>query len=92
MKTTPFKEIKLKLPGGVVETISEEEIFNMLIDAALSKAKHYLGRAEYYLRVSKCKETKERYGTHFISLRKRVEKVKKKVVAKSDDLVVCGLA
>jgi serine/threonine protein phosphatase PrpC len=104
MKETPFKEIKLKLSDGLVETISdkeifkvvesisEEDIFNMVIDNALSKAKHYLGKVEYYLSVSKCKETKERYGTQFISLKKKVKKVEKEVVEKADVLVVCGHA
>jgi ribosomal protein L22 len=93
MKKTPFKEIKLKLPGGVVETISEkeivkvveaiskEEIFNMLKDNALSKARHYLSKVEYYLSVSKCKETKERYGTHSALFKKKAKKVEKKVFA-----------
>ena len=93
MKKTPFKEIKLKLPGGVVEiisekeivevveAISEEEIFKMLIDDALSKARHYLSKVEYYLSVSKCKETKERYGTHSALFKKKAKKLEKKVFA-----------
>ncbi len=93
MKKTPFKEIKLKLPGGVVEiisekeivevveAISEEEIFKMLIDDALSKARHYLSKVEYYLSVSKCKEIKERYGTHYALFKKKAKKVEKKVFA-----------
>jgi hypothetical protein len=101
MQTLPFNEIKLKLPSGivgtisekeiieVVETISEEKIISKLIDNSLSKAKHYLEEIEHYLQISKYREVEKKYRTRFASLKEKVKEAEKKVVAKSDDLVVC---
>jgi hypothetical protein len=52
MKKTASKEIKIELPGDLVEIVSRKEIITMLLDKALSKAE-YLG--------SRCREFEEKY-------------------------------
>ena len=68
MKKTASKEIKIELPGDLVEIVSRKEIIAMLLDKALSKAE-YLG--------SRCREFEEKYGTDFISFKKKVESCSK---------------
>lgn len=78
MQGTPLKEITIKLPSDVVETISTKEIIGLLLDKAL-------GRLEYYQ--SRCNEFKEKYGMDFISFKKKGEKSSKEAFSEWDDLI-----
>jgi hypothetical protein len=78
MQQATLKEIKIKLPKDIVETISTKEIIDMILDKALSKAEYYLSR---------CNEFKEKYGVDFASFKKRAEKSKKEVFSEWDDLI-----
>lgn len=79
MQKTAFKEMKLKLPGDVIETISSKEMITLLLDMALSKAEYYQ---------SKCREFEEKYSMNFDSFKKKVEKAEKEVFTEWDDLLV----
>ena len=79
MQKTTFKEVKLKLPSDMVETISSKEIVALLLDKALSKAEYY---------ESKSKELEEKYNMDFASFKKKVEEAKQEVFTEWDDIVV----
>lgn len=79
MQEAVLSEIRLKLPKGIVNTISKREIIEMLLDKALSKAEYYMSR---------CNEFKAKYGGDFASFKKKAEKAKKEVFADWDDLLV----
>lgn len=79
MKKTASKEIKIELPGDLVEIVSRKEIITMLLDKALSKAE-YLG--------SRCREFEEKYSTDFISFKKKVEETQEENFKDWDDLIV----
>ncbi|HHT9107461.1 MAG TPA: hypothetical protein ACFYEF_02985 [Candidatus Wunengus sp. YC63] len=78
MQKMVLKEIRIKLPGDLVETISSKEIIAMLLDKALN-------RTEYYR--SKCNEFQEKHGMDFISFKKKVEEVEEEVFTDWDDLI-----
>ncbi|MFH1288295.1 MAG: hypothetical protein ABII25_06325 [bacterium] len=79
MQGTILKEIKIKLPNNIVETISNKEIITMLMDKALSKVEYYR---------SKCNEFREKYGMNFNSFKKRGEEEKEEVFSAWDDLIL----
>jgi hypothetical protein len=79
MQKTTFKEIKLKLPIDIVETVSGKEIITLLMDKALSKAEYYQ---------SKFKQFEEKYKMDFTSFRKKVEGPEPEVFSEWDDLIV----
>jgi hypothetical protein len=79
MQKAAFKEMKLKLPSDVIETISSKEMIGLLLDKALSKAEYYQ---------SKCKEFEQKYNMDFTSFKKKVEGAEKEVFTEWDDLLV----
>lgn len=79
MKKTASKEIKIELPGDLVEIVSSKEIIAMLLDKALSKAEYYWSR---------CKEFEEKYDMDFSSFKKKIEETKNEIFTEWDDLVV----
>lgn len=79
MQGTVFKEIKIKLPNNIVETISNKEIIAMLMDKVLSKAEYYR---------SKCSEFGEKYGMNFNSFKKQGEEAKEEVFSDWDNLIL----
>lgn len=79
MHGTVLKEIKIKLPSDMVETISNKEIIAMLMDNALSKVEYYRSR---------CNEFGEKYGMGFNSFKKRGEEAKEEVFSDWDDLIL----
>ena len=79
MQQATLKEIKIKLPKDIVETISTKEIIDMILDKALSKAEYYLSR---------CNEFKGKYGVDFASFKKKAGKSKKEVFSEWDDLII----
>jgi hypothetical protein len=79
MQTRPLKEIKLKLPGDLVDTTTAKEIVTLLLDKALSKAEYYR---------SKCKEFEEKYQLSFEEFKRKVEKDKKESFSDWDELMV----
>ncbi len=78
MQKVTLKEVRLKLPSDVVETISNKEIITMLLDKALSKAEYYH---------SKCKGFEEKYNMDFASFKKKVEQAEQEVFEEWDDLI-----
>lgn len=79
MQKVTFKEIKLRLPTDIIESISSKEIINLLVDKALSKKEYYR---------TKCREMEQKYGTNFTSFKKKVEGAKDEVFIEWDDLIV----
>ncbi|MDO8726133.1 MAG: hypothetical protein Q7J35_08705 [Candidatus Methanoperedens sp.] len=79
MQKTTFKEVKLKLPSDMVETISSKEIVALLLDKALSKAEYYQ---------SKCKEFEDKYNMDLASFKKQGEEAELEVFTEWDDIVV----
>lgn len=79
MGKAELKEIKIKLPGDVIEGISNKEIITMFLDKALSKAEYYHSR---------CKEMEEKYGMDFVSFKKKIEKTKKEDFSEWDDFIL----
>ncbi len=79
MQKATFKEIKLKLPSDMIETISNKEIITLLLDKALSKAEYYQ---------SNCKEFEEKYNMDFASFKKRGEEAEQEDFTEWDDLIM----
>lgn len=79
MQKASFKEVVLKLPSDLIETISNKEIISLLLDKALSKAEYYQ---------SKCKEFEEKYNMDFTSFKIKVESSEEEVFEEWDDLIV----
>lgn len=79
MQDTVLKEIRIKLPDDIVDTITSKEIIEMLLDKALSKGEYYK---------SKCGEFEEKKGLDFVSFKKNVEEAEEEVAADWDDLIV----
>ena len=78
MQETILKEIMIKLPGDLADTISDKEIITLLLDKALSKAEFYHSR---------CNEYKEKHGMDFNVFKRKVEKSKKEIFTDWDDLM-----
>ncbi|MCR4344595.1 MAG: hypothetical protein NUV44_07500 [Candidatus Scalindua sp.] len=79
MKKTILKEIKIKLPSNVIETVSNKEIITMLLDKALSKAEYYHSR---------CNEMEEKYGMEFSSFKKKIDEAKNEKFSDWDDFIL----
>jgi len=79
MEKIVTREFKIKLPIDVIESISNREIINLLIDKALTKAEYYL---------SKSKDMEERYGISFNDFKKKVEESKKENFEEWDNLIL----
>ena len=79
MEKTVTRKYKIELPVDVVESISNNEIINLLTDKALTKAEYYL---------SKSKNMEERYGISFNDFKKKVEESKKEDFKEWDDLIL----
>ncbi|MFQ5901616.1 MAG: hypothetical protein ACE5IH_08680 [Thermodesulfobacteriota bacterium] len=79
MGKTVLKEIKIRLPGDIIETVSNKEIIAMLLDKALNKAEYYHSR---------CKEMEERYGMKFASFKKKVDEATKEKFSDWDDFIL----
>jgi hypothetical protein len=78
MQQANLKEIKLKLPQNVVESLAKNEIVSLLLDKAFNKT-------EYYLTLSR--EMQQRYGMDFNHFKKKVEENKEEVFEEWDDLM-----
>ncbi|NIM11744.1 MAG: hypothetical protein GTO45_17435 [Candidatus Aminicenantes bacterium] len=46
MEQANLKEVKLKLPGIVVESLAKNEIISLLLDKAFNKSEYYLTRCK----------------------------------------------
>ncbi len=79
MSKTVLKEIKIKLPDDVLETVTKKEIIGMLLDKALSKAEYFRSR---------CKEMEEKYGMDFASFKKKIEGSKDEKFSDWDDFIL----
>ncbi|MBM4056155.1 MAG: hypothetical protein FJ264_16100 [Planctomycetes bacterium] len=79
MHKTVFKEIKIKLPSGLADTISDREIVELLMDKALTTAEYYH---------SKCKQFEEKYGMDFHVFKKKVETAHEEIFSEWDDMLV----
>ncbi|MCP5106192.1 MAG: hypothetical protein GY950_22590 [bacterium] len=78
MQQANLKEIKLKLPQNVVESLAKNEIVSLLLDKAFNKT-------EYYLSLSR--EMQQKYGMDFNQFKKKVEENKEEVFQEWDDLM-----
>jgi len=78
MEQANLQEVKLKLPGTVVESLAKNEIISLLLDKAFNKS-------EYYLTL--CKEMEQKYGKSFADFQRQVEESKEEVFAEWDDLI-----
>lgn len=78
MGANALKELRIKLPANVVDTISTKDIIGLLLDMSLSKLEFYLSR---------CRSFEEKYHTDFSSFHKRVSQNKEEVYAEWDDLM-----
>ena len=79
MEPENFKEIRVKLPGDLFETITPGEIVYLLLDKALSKAEYYL---------SKCHEFEEKYQLSLTDFKKKIEENKDEIFADWDNLLI----
>jgi hypothetical protein len=73
-----LKEVKLKLPGIVVESLAKNEIISLLLDKAFNKSEYYLTR---------CKEMEQKYGKPFTDFKRQVDQGKEEVFEEWDDLI-----
>ncbi len=79
MQKTVFREIKIRLPSDLADTISDQEIMNLLMDKAFTTAEYYH---------SKCKSFEEKYGMGFDTFKKKVETAQEEVFPEWDDMLV----
>jgi hypothetical protein len=78
MQQANLKEIKLKLPQNVVQSLAENEIVSLLLDKAFNKT-------EYYFTL--CKEMEQKYGLGYRDFKKKVEGAKEEIFGELDDLI-----
>ena len=78
MQHSNLKEIKVKLPQNVVESLAKNEIVSLLADKAFNKT-------EYYHTL--CQEMEQKYNMAFIDFKKKVEESKEEVFEEWDDLM-----
>jgi molecular chaperone DnaK (HSP70) len=78
MELANLKEIKIKLPGSVVESMVKNEIAFLMLDKIFNKKEYYL---------SFCKEMEQKYGKSFKDFKKQVEESKEEVFEEWDDLI-----
>ncbi len=64
MKKASIKEITIKLPTGMADAVSAEEIVGMVMDKALTMAEYYRSR---------CKEFEQKYSMGFDAFKIKVE-------------------
>ncbi len=79
MKNASLKEITLKLPKGVADDISAQDIVGMYRDKAVTMTEYYRSR---------CREFEGKYGMVFNAFKKKVESAKKEKMSEWDDLIV----
>jgi len=79
MQTENLKEITVKLPTDLVNTITPGEIVSLLLDKALSKSEYYL---------SKCKEFEEKYHLPLADFKKKIEEDNDEVFEDWDHLLI----
>jgi hypothetical protein len=79
MKKISVKEITIKLPTGVAESVSAEELVSMVMDKALTMAEYYRSR---------CKEYEQKYGMDFGAFKKKVESAGAERASEWDDMLV----
>jgi hypothetical protein len=78
MEQANLKEVKLKLPGIVVESLAKNEIISLLLDKAFNKSEYYLTRG---------KEMEQKYGKPFADFKRQVDESKEEVFEEWDDLI-----
>jgi len=74
-----IKEVNIKLPGDIADTISKNEIVNLLIQKALNKSEYYR---------SKCKLMEIKYSTNFTDFKSKVEHDTQESFSEWDDLIL----
>ncbi|MFH0926117.1 MAG: hypothetical protein V1872_10920 [bacterium] len=79
MQQTNLKEFKIKLPIDVIESISDKEIVNLLINKALTKAEYYQ---------SKSQEMEEKHGAGFETFKKKIDESEEEKIKEWDDLLL----
>jgi len=79
MKNASLKEVTIKLPKGLANTISSKEIVCMVRDKAMTMAEYYRSR---------CKEFEQKYGAGYDAFKKKVESAKTENTSEWDDLLV----
>ena len=78
MEQAGLKEITVKLPGNVVESLAKNEIISLLLDKAFNKSEYYLTR---------CREMEQKYGKSFVDFKQQVEESKEEIFEEWDDLI-----
>jgi len=78
MEQAGLKEIKVKLPENVVESLAKNEIISLLVDKAFNKSEYYL---------TSCLEMEQKYGKPFIDFKRQVEESKEEIFEEWDDLI-----
>lgn len=79
MKEVSKKKITIKLPPGLANVVSAEEIVDMVMDKAVTIAEYYRSR---------CKEYEQKYGMRFKTFKTRVESAGTEHTPEWDDLLV----
>lgn len=78
MPQANLKEVMIKLPQVIAESLEKNEIVSLLLDKALQ-------RLEYYR--SQCQEMEQKYGMKYNDFKKRVEESKDEIFEEWDDLM-----
>lgn len=74
-----IREVMIKLPGIMAESISRNDIIASFVYKALSKSEYYLTR---------CKIMEEKYGLKFSELQKKAEEDSEENFQAWDDLIL----
>lgn len=79
MEGTILQDVTIHLPSTLVNSISTQEILELLLDKAL-------GKREYYR--SKCQVMEDKYQTDFFTYKQAVEQAEEENFAAWDDLLL----
>lgn len=79
MKKTPLKEITIKLPADMADSVTAGEIVGMVKDKALTMAEYYRSRS---------KEYEQKYGMDFLAFKKKLESSSSENAPEWDDIIV----
>lgn len=74
-----LKEVTIKLPTDLADTISGKDIVGMVMDKAVTTSEYYRSR---------CKEFEQKYGMGFSAFKKKVESAKTENTAEWDYMLV----
>lgn len=79
MEKCKLKDYHIKLPESIIETLTDKDIVNLLMDKAQTKKEYYYG---------KCSLFENKYGEKFDNFKSRINNSDCELLNEWDDLIV----